>query len=78
MYITLFFFLRYILSIIILENKKKSLHIQISVIMDDKLKILFVGPASSGKSTLVNFLSGFRETPTSRYYATNPLRIIET
>lgn len=42
------------------------------------VKILFVGPSKSGKSTLANFLCGLRDSPQSRYYETNPLRILET
>lgn len=42
------------------------------------VKILVVGPSKSGKSTLANFICGTRDTPQSRYYETNPLRILET
>ncbi|KAG5470320.1 hypothetical protein LSCM4_03015 [Leishmania orientalis] len=45
---------------------------------EEKIKILVVGPLKSGKTTITNFLSGTRETPTSKYYETNPLRIVET
>lgn len=45
--------------------------------MSEKLKILLIGPSKSGKSTLANFLAGTRETPTSVYYETTPLRILE-
>lgn len=45
---------------------------------DEKVKILVVGPSKSGKTTVTNFLCGTRETPTSKYYETNPLRIVET
>lgn len=44
----------------------------------ETIKILFLGPSKSGKSTLANFLCGTRDTPQSRYYETNPLRILET
>lgn len=44
---------------------------------EDRVKILVIGPSKSGKSTITNFLCGTRETPTSRYYETNPLRIVE-
>lgn len=44
----------------------------------DTVKILIIGPSKSGKTTLANFLCGTRETPTSRYMETTPLRIVET
>ncbi|KAG5496389.1 hypothetical protein JKF63_02691 [Porcisia hertigi] len=46
--------------------------------MAEAVKIIVVGPVKSGKTTITNFLSGTRETPTSKYYETNPLRIVET
>ncbi|CAJ1011461.1 putative Ras of Complex, Roc, domain of DAPkinase [Leishmania naiffi] len=45
---------------------------------EEKIKIIVVGPVKSGKTTITNFLSGTRETPMSKYYETNPLRIVET
>lgn len=45
---------------------------------EEKIKLLVVGPTKSGKTTITNFLCGTRETPTSKYYETNPLRIVET
>ncbi|CAC9527670.1 conserved hypothetical protein [Leishmania infantum JPCM5] len=45
---------------------------------EEKIKIIVVGPVKSGKTTITNFLSGTRETATSKYYETNPLRIVET
>lgn len=43
----------------------------------EKVKILLLGPSKSGKTTIANFLSSNRDTPTNRYYETNPLRIVE-
>lgn len=45
---------------------------------EQPVKVLLLGPSRSGKSTLADFLSNQRETPTSKYYETNPLRILET
>ncbi|EPY25660.1 Rab family, other [Strigomonas culicis] len=45
---------------------------------NNKVKILVLGPAKCGKSTITNFLCQTRETPTSKYYPTRPLRILET
>ncbi|KAK7195792.1 ADP-ribosylation factor family/Miro-like protein/50S ribosome-binding GTPase [Novymonas esmeraldas] len=44
---------------------------------EEKIKILVVGPTKSGKTTIANFLCGTRETPTSKYFETTPLRIGE-
>lgn len=44
---------------------------------DERIKILIIGPSQSGKSNIANFLSGTRETPTSTYKETRPLRIFE-
>ncbi|EPY37612.1 Rab family, other [Angomonas deanei] len=44
----------------------------------EKIKLLFLGPVKCGKSTLASFLSGTRDTATSKYYPTEPLRILET
>lgn len=44
---------------------------------EEVVKVLVLGPSRSGKSTLADFLSNQRESPTSRYYETNPLRILE-
>lgn len=44
----------------------------------EKVKIVLLGPSKCGKSTLANFLCGTRDVAASRYYETNPLRILET
>lgn len=45
---------------------------------DDLVKVLVLGPVKSGKSTITNFLCSERDTPSAKYYETNPLRIAET
>ncbi|CCW68408.1 unnamed protein product [Phytomonas sp. Hart1] len=46
--------------------------------MDEVVKILLLGPSKSGKTTIANFLGAERDTPSSRYYETRPLRVIES
>lgn len=45
---------------------------------EDRVKILVVGPARSGKTCVANYLTGTRDTPTVDYKETSPLRILET
>lgn len=45
---------------------------------DDKVKILVIGPAHTGKTCIANALSNTRDTPTAEYKETAPLRILET
>lgn len=44
----------------------------------EKAKILIIGPSRSGKTNIANLLSGTKDTPTTDYKETAPLRILET
>ena len=44
---------------------------------EERVKILILGPSKTGKSNVANYLSGSRETPTTDYRETAPLRIFE-
>jgi len=43
----------------------------------DRIKILIIGPKSSGKSTIANFLGGRKHILTKNYRPTNGVRILE-
>ena len=45
--------------------------------MSERVKVLILGPSKTGKSNIANFLSGNKETPTSEYKETCPLRLFE-
>ena len=43
----------------------------------DRIKILIIGPTSSGKSTIANFLAGRKNVTTANYRPTVGCRILE-
>ena len=45
--------------------------------MDNKMKILIIGPSNTGKTTLANLLSGHSSTPSANYHPTAGVRILE-
>jgi Rab family protein len=44
---------------------------------EERVKILLLGPSKVGKSCIADVLSGTRDTPTTEYKETRPLRIFE-
>eukprot|EP01061_Rhynchopus_euleeides_P030770 TRINITY_DN51017_c0_g1_i1.p2 TRINITY_DN51017_c0_g1~~TRINITY_DN51017_c0_g1_i1.p2 ORF type:complete len:211 (+),score=72.85 TRINITY_DN51017_c0_g1_i1:915-1547(+) len=45
--------------------------------LEERVKILVLGPSKSGKTCLVNYLSNFKDTPTTQYKETISLRIMD-
>ena len=45
--------------------------------MNERVKILIIGPSASGKSTVANFLAGRKNIISQNYRPTNGVRILE-
>ena len=45
--------------------------------IEERIKILVVGPSRSGKTCLVNYLSNYKSTPTTQYKETVALRLMD-
>eukprot|EP01063_Lacrimia_lanifica_P015842 TRINITY_DN22502_c0_g1_i1.p1 TRINITY_DN22502_c0_g1~~TRINITY_DN22502_c0_g1_i1.p1 ORF type:complete len:212 (+),score=82.03 TRINITY_DN22502_c0_g1_i1:71-706(+) len=45
--------------------------------VEERVKILIVGPSKTGKTCLANYLSNFKDTPTPNYKETIALRIMD-
>eukprot|EP01060_Flectonema_neradi_P010580 TRINITY_DN1766_c1_g1_i1.p1 TRINITY_DN1766_c1_g1~~TRINITY_DN1766_c1_g1_i1.p1 ORF type:complete len:224 (+),score=39.05 TRINITY_DN1766_c1_g1_i1:42-674(+) len=47
------------------------------MVVEERIKILVLGPSKVGKTCLVNYLSNFKDTPTTTYKETIALRIMD-